>query len=79
MWLGMALRTASYQKDMYVKEIELRAPNVIIHSRLNGQHNWRDIYDYLASTQIFTLILNKDIHVSSEIYAEAAMASIWIC
>jgi hypothetical protein len=60
-----------YQKDMYLKEIELRAQNVIIHSRLNGQHNWRDLYDYLMSTIIFTLILNKDIHVSSESYAES--------
>ena len=69
-----------YQKDMYLKKIELRAHNVIIHFRLNGQHNKRDLYDYLTSTRIFTLILNKDIHVSSEIYAESGyMASIWIC
>ena len=28
------------------------------HSRLNSQHNWRDLYDCLMSTQIFTLKLN---------------------
>ena len=29
------------------------------HSRLNSQLNWEDLYDYLMSTQISTLIMNK--------------------
>ena len=28
-------------------------------SRLNNQNHWGNLYDYLTSTKIFTLIMNK--------------------
>ena len=48
-----------YETDMCLKEIGLRAQNMITIFRLNSQHKWGDLYDYLMSTTIFTLILHK--------------------
>ena len=36
-----------YKKDICLKDIRLHAHNVMIHSRLNSQHNWGDLYGYL--------------------------------
>ena len=36
------------------------------HSKLNSGHNWDDLYDHFMTMRIFTLIMNQDIHMSSE-------------
>ena len=42
------------------------------HSRLNSLHSgtWEDVYDRLMSTRVFTLTMNKIVHMSSENYEE---------
>ena len=42
-----------HPKDVCLKEIEQRA------QKINNRHDWKDLYDHLMSTRIFTLIMNK--------------------
>ena len=48
-------------------------------SRLNSQHNWRDLYDHLTSTRIFTLRINKIFIWAPKIMRQMAMGNICIC
>ena len=43
-----------HQKDIVCleEEIGLRAQNYVNYSKLNGQHNWGDLYVHLMSTRI---------------------------
>lgn len=54
------------EKDMYIKDIGLHVQNLLNHSRLNGQHDWEDLYDHLMSMKTFTLIVNYHIHMNSK-------------
>ena len=38
-----------YQKDIFSKEIGLRAGKYDNHLRFNNQHNWEDRYDHLIN------------------------------
>ena len=49
------------------------------HSRLNRQHNWRDVYGHLMSTRIFTLIIKKIFKWAPKVMRKVATALIWIC
>ena len=49
------------------------------HSRLNSEHDWRDIYDHLMSLRMFTLTLNKIFIWAPNIMRQMAMGMIWIC
>ena len=44
-----------YRLHMCLNKIGLRAQ----YYKLNSQPNWKDLYDLLVSTRIFTLIMNK--------------------
>ena len=44
-WFGVDL-IMDTQKGMCLKEIGLCAGNLVHNSRVNGQHNWRDLYDH---------------------------------
>jgi hypothetical protein len=57
MWVGVDLRTGTQKGTICLKEIGLSVQNM--HSKLNSQHDWEDLYDQLPSTGIFTLIMNK--------------------
>jgi hypothetical protein len=47
-----------YKKDMYSKEIGLRAQNIYDnHYKFHSQPNWRGLYDYLMSARMFTMIM----------------------
>ena len=61
MWFGVTIQ-AETKKTCLKKIIGLCAQNILqcdINSRLNSQHNWRDLYNHLMSARIFTLITNK--------------------
>jgi hypothetical protein len=72
MWFGVTLR-ADTKKTCLIKIIGLCAQNMLqcdINSRLNSQHNWRDLYNHLMSARIFTLITTQDIHMIPLKYEE---------
>ena len=49
------------------------------HSRLNSQHNCRNLYEDLTSTRIFTLLMNRQSYTSyTKLRGKVASASIWI-
>ena len=75
---GMWFRTDGYQKDMCFKEIGLCVQDYENHSKLDGRHNQRDLYDRSMSTRIFTLIINRIFIGASKIEGKVTVTSIWI-
>ena len=67
-----------YQIDMCPKEIDLHAQKMIIvlGSIVNIIEG---IHDYLKSTRIFILIMNKIFIQAPKIMRKVATTSIWIC
>ena len=64
-----------YQKDVFKRDWVTRS-NYVYHSRFNNQHNCEDLYDYLISTKIFTLIMNKICIWAPKFMRKVAMASV---
>ena len=60
---------------MCIKQIGLNAQNYASHSKLNGQHDWRDLYDHLMGMSILTMIMI--IIRAPKIMGQ--MALIWTC
>ena len=53
------LRTNT-KKDMSLKEMNNNGKEYANHCMLiSSQHDWENLSDYLMSTRIFTLIMNK--------------------
>ena len=42
---------------MSIKQIGHGAQNYPNHSKLNGQHDWRDMYDHLMDMRILAMIM----------------------
>lgn len=71
--------TSGHQKEMCLKEVELRAQNTltILGSTVNIIGG--DLYDYFISTRIFTLIINKIIIRALSTRRKMATGMNWIC
>ena len=64
-WFGVDPRIGT--KKTCVKKIELRAQNMqTIHSRLDSQHDWGDLYDHLTTTRNLHCDDEWDILMSSK-------------
>ena len=59
-----------HQKNMCSKEIGLRAQNIVTVLSLIVNTTEKNLYNHLISTRRFTLIMNKNIHMSSKIYEQ---------
>ena len=46
---------------------------------LHSQHDWRDLYDHLMSTRIFTFIVNKIFMWAPKVMRQVTLGTIWIC
>ena len=80
MWFGVAPITDTKKGMMCLKEIEIRAQNMItILGTIVNITNWGDLYDdHLMNTKTFTLITSK-IFIRAPIFLrKVAMALIWI-
>ena len=68
------------QKDIVVclKEIGLRAGNLVNRSRLHSGHRkWGDVYDSLMSSRIGNMIINKIFTWALKIMRQMATCTIW--
>ena len=69
-----------HQHDMCLKRIiGLRAQNYANHSRLDSQHDRRDLYGDLMSTRIFSLVMNKIFVLAPKITRQSDTGTTWIC
>ena len=48
-----------YQKDMNLRELDYLLKEFDIHSSLNSQHHWDDLYDHSKGMRIFTMLMDK--------------------
>jgi hypothetical protein len=75
MWLCGA--TADTKKTWFERDW-ITCPNYDRYSRFNSQHNKRHMYDHLANTRIFVLMLNKIFVWALDIMRRVVKTSIWI-
>ena len=75
--LGVDLRTIT-TKRLVSKRDWTTCLEYFNHSRLDSQRNRENLYNYVMSMRIFTLIMNKIFIHAPKIMGKAAIASIWI-
>ena len=66
-------------KNICSTKIVICAHIILAFPRSVSKHNWKDLYDHLMSTRLFTFILSKIFIRSLKIMRKVTTSSISIC